>query len=341
MKKLIIFLALCLVLAACSQSNENKAQSNDKKENVKIKQKYELRGKYKDGRDAENKEEEVTVPKNPQKIVTFDYGAADIIKSLGKENSVAGISIGSSTSMLPEELKNFTDDKYKNVGELGKPNFEKIAEIDPDLIIFSNRTASSETLKEFKKAAPDAALVYIGSDDNNVVKSVNDNTKKLGKILDKEDKATELTNQLTNEETKAKNQAKKVDDSIMLLLVSQGELSTYGPGGRFGGLLYDQLGFKPADKDIKPNPHGQPVSFEYVSSKKPEVIFAMDRDEATDGKRTSEKVLSNDVLKNVPAVKDDNIINLDAKSWYFSSGGIKSTIKQIQEIQNIAKKLQE
>lgn len=53
----------------------------------------------------------------------------------------------------------------------------------------------------------------------------------------------------------------------MLLLVSQGELSTYGPGGRFGGLLYDQLGFKPADKDIKPNPHGQPVSFEYVSSK--------------------------------------------------------------------------
>nr|WP_306299589.1 ABC transporter substrate-binding protein [Mammaliicoccus lentus] len=223
MKKLIIFLALCLVLAACSQSN-------DKKETVKIKQKYELRGKYKDGRDAENKEEEVTVPKNPQKIVTFDYGAADIIKSLGKENSVAGISIGSSTSILPEELKNFTDDKYKNVGELGKPNFEKIAEIDPDLIIFSNRTASSETLKEFKKAVPDAALVYIGSDDNNVVKSVNDNTKKLGKILDKEDKATELTNQLTNEETKAKNQAKKVDDSIMLLLVSQGELSTYGPG---------------------------------------------------------------------------------------------------------------
>ncbi|HBV03878.1 MAG TPA: hypothetical protein DEB65_06260 [Staphylococcus sp.] len=70
----------------------------------------------------------------------------------------------------------------------------------------------------------------MGSDDNNVVKSVNDNTKKLGKILDKEDKATELTNQLTNEETKAKNQAKKVDDSIMLLLVSQGELSTYGPG---------------------------------------------------------------------------------------------------------------
>ncbi|HBV03879.1 MAG TPA: hypothetical protein DEB65_06265 [Staphylococcus sp.] len=51
---------------------------------------------------------------------------------------------------------------------------------------------------------------------------------------------------------------------------------------------------------MKPNPNGQPVSFEYVSSKKPEVIFAMDRDEATDDKGTSEKVLSNDVLKKCP-----------------------------------------
>src|SRR5699024_12129812 len=102
----IIDIELCITIDECSHSNEKKDQSNDKKETVKIKQKYELRGKYKDGRDAENKEEEVTVPKNPQKIVTFDYGAADIIKSLGKENSVAGISIGSSTSMLPEELKN-------------------------------------------------------------------------------------------------------------------------------------------------------------------------------------------------------------------------------------------
>ncbi|UTI85564.1 hypothetical protein NIT60_02460 [Mammaliicoccus sciuri] len=67
----------------------------------------------------------------------------------------------------------------------------------------------------------------------------------------------------------------------------------------------------------------------------------MDRDKATDGKGTSKKVLGNDVLKDVDAVKNNQIINLDAKSWYFSSGGIKSTTKQIQEIQQIAKKLQE
>ncbi|UXU83521.1 hypothetical protein MUA77_12005 [Mammaliicoccus sciuri] len=55
-------------------------------------------------------------------------------------------------------------------------------------------------------------------------------------------------------------------------------------------------------------------------------------------KGTSKKVLGNDVLKDVDAIKNNNIINLDAKSWYFSSGGIKSTTKEIQQI---AKKLQE
>ena len=31
----------------------------------------------------------------------------------------------------------------------------------------------------------------------------------------------------------------------MYLLVNEGELSTFGPGGRFGDLIYDTLGFKP------------------------------------------------------------------------------------------------
>ena len=41
------------------------------------------------------------------------------LKHSVKENNVAGISIGSSDSMLPKELKSFTKDKYTNVGELG------------------------------------------------------------------------------------------------------------------------------------------------------------------------------------------------------------------------------
>ena len=37
----------------------------------------------------------------------------------------------------------------------------------------------------------------------------------------------------------------------MYLLVNEGELSTFGPGGRFGDLLFNTLGFKPADQHVK------------------------------------------------------------------------------------------
>ena len=41
----------------------------------------------------------------------------------------------------------------------------------------------------------------------------------------------------------------------MYLLVNEGELSTFGPGGRFGDLIYDTLGFKPTDEHVKASPH--------------------------------------------------------------------------------------
>ena len=51
----------------------------------------------------------------------------------------------------------------------------------------------------------------------------------------------------------------------MYLLVNEGELSTFGPGSRFGGLVFDTLGFKPVDKDVSKGPHGQNVNNEYIN----------------------------------------------------------------------------
>ena len=93
MKKLLVLMVITLILAACGQT-KGTSDSDSKKETVTVNQKYELRGKYKDGRDAEQKDEKVKITKDPKKVVTFDYGATDIIKALGKVNSVGGISIG-------------------------------------------------------------------------------------------------------------------------------------------------------------------------------------------------------------------------------------------------------
>ncbi len=99
----------------------------------------------------------------------------------------------------------------------------------------------------------------------------------------------------------------------MYLLVNEGELSTFGPKGRFGGLVYDTLGFNAVDKKVSNSNHGQNVSNEYVNKENPDVILAMDRGQAISGKSTAKQALNNPVLKNVKAIKEDKVYNLDPK----------------------------
>jgi len=328
MKKFILLIVVAVLLSACSQSKSNEK----KKDIVKIKTKYDLRGDRKDGKDAEVKKGTVVIPKNPKRIVTFDYGAVDTIKALGHSSAIKGIAKGKSGESLPEDLASFKQKKYANVGELGKPNYNAVAKQKPDLIIFSGRTASKQVLEELKKAAPNAKLLYIGTDDEQTLSSIKKNTSDLGKIFDESSKAQKYIEKLNKISNNTEKIASKISDKSMILLTSEGELSTYGPKDRFGGLIYNEMGMKPADEKIKAGPHGKPVSLEYVAEEDPDIIFAMDRDKATSGKGTSRKILNNDVLKEVSAVKKKQIIELDPKEWYFSTNGIQSSIKQVKEL---------
>ena len=75
----------------------------------------------------------VEVPKNPKRVVVFDYGILDILDTLG-----ANV-IGLPRDMVPEHLSKYSSDKYVNLGSLKEPNLEKIYEAKPDLIIIAGR----------------------------------------------------------------------------------------------------------------------------------------------------------------------------------------------------------
>ncbi|HAL08455.1 MAG TPA: iron ABC transporter substrate-binding protein [Staphylococcus sp.] len=341
MKKVFSFIliaVLSVVLVACgsnSSSKEEKSSKDDTKsesKTIEIQSKYQVRGEKKDGSDSKNIEEKVKVPVNPKKVVVLDYGALDTVEALGVKDTVKGAPKGEGGASLPDFLNTFKGDDVVNTGSVKEVNYDKIAEIQPDLILFSGRTAGTEVQDELKKAAPDAARLYVGADDKDLLNSVEENTTNLGKIFDKEDKAKELNADLDKKVKTAIAKAKKVDDKAMFLLVNEGELSTYGPGARFGSLIYDVLDIKPVDKNIKASGHGQPISYEYVTEKNPGIIYAMDRGKAIGGKESSNKALSNDVIKDVDAIKNDKVINVDPELWYLASGGVRTTEKQVDEV---------
>ena len=60
----------------------------------------------------------------------------------------------------------------------------------------------------------------------------------------------------------------------------------------------------------------------------------MDRGSVVGGKATTNQVLKQS-YKNVKAVKSNHIYELDPKLWYFSSGSSTTTIKQIDELNEV------
>ncbi|ARJ50629.1 ferrated catecholamine ABC transporter substrate-binding lipoprotein SstD [Staphylococcus lutrae] len=331
----LMMIALMFVLAACGnqQGKKEETKTASEEEVVEIKNNFTLRGKAQDGSEDKAYQDTVKVTKNPKKAIVFDYGTVDTLKALGVEDQIAALPKGEGNASLPDFLSEFKDARYTNLGSLKDINFDAVAKVKPDIIYLSPRTATQKNIDELKKAAPDASIVYMSANDKDFIASMKLNTQKLGEIYNKTSEAEALVKTLDEKIAKMKAHTKNIHDKAMYLLVNEGELSTFGAGDRFGNLVYNTLGFTPADDQIKGSRHGQNVTNEYVSEKNPGIIFAMDRGQAIGKRSTAKQVLGNDVLKNVSAIKKGQVVELDPKLWYFSSGSTTTTIKQIDELE--------
>src|SRR5699024_12210514 len=108
---------IAVITAACgSNESENEGEAKEK-ETVTV----------------EHEIGETEVEKNPKEVVVFDFGALDTLDELDVE--VAGVP----KNNMPTYLDKYESDEYENVGSLKEPDFEKIAEIDPDVILISGR----------------------------------------------------------------------------------------------------------------------------------------------------------------------------------------------------------
>lgn len=262
----------------------------------------------------------VEVQKNPQKVVVFDNGSLDTLDALGVGDRV----IGAATKNLPSYL-----DKYKDVesaGGIKEPDLEKINQLQPDLIIISGR--QSDYKEELAKITP---TLYLAVDTKEPWESVQQNVNALAEIFGKEDKAKEELATLTKEIEETKEKASKLEQTALVTLVNEGQLSAYGSGSRFG-LVHDVFGFKQADDQIEASTHGQSVSYEYILEKNPGILFVVDRTKAIGGDDSKDNVSANELVAQTDAGKNDQVISLQPDVWYLSGGGLESMKLMIEDV---------
>ena len=324
-----------VTLAACSTSTSNKSESATDTVTIKT-----STGKTK-------------VPTNPKKIVVLDYGAADTIRALGKTDSIIGMPMDT----LPSYLSDLKNQKgITNVGNLKEVDLEKVASLNPDLIILSGRTQAQ--MDEFKKIAP---TVYFETSSTDYWGSVKTNIQELAKVFgsDAEKTAKNKIAAIDKIVEKAKAANKDTKLTTLTVMLNEGSLAGISPQGRFS-FVYNSLGFKPTSLNI-PNEqggggkkasgqkdkssqgqktggnHGTALSFESISQVNPDIIFVVDRTLAIGGDDTKNSdILNNTLLQETNAGKNGRIVTLTPDLWYLSGGGLESTKLMFEEASKYA-----
>lgn len=261
------------------------------------------------------------VEKNPEKVVVFDFGSLDTLDKLGVE--VTGVP----QMNIPSYLDKYEGDEYENIGGLKEPDFEKISEIDPDLIIISGR--QGDLYEEFQELGD---TIFLGVDAENYMESFENNVKVLGEIFEKESEAEEALADIETSIADVKEKAEESGKNGLIILANDDKISAYGPNSRFG-IIHDVLGVEPVDEGIEVATHGQNVSFEYVVEEDPDLLYVIDRGAAIgEGESAAQLIVENQLMERTKAMKNDDIYYLEPDFWYLSGGGLVSVEEMVNEI---------
>ena len=322
MKKLMLVmfaLIASLVLVACQEDSTDESSDTDAESEEQQTDEINAEADAATEITVEHELGKTTVPVNPETIAVFDFGTLDTLDNLGV--TVDALPLAN----VPGYLDQFASDEYTNAGTLFEPDFEALANLDPDLIIISGRT--QEAYDDLSELAP---TVYVTMDNADYLGSFEKNVTLMGEIFSKQTEAAEAVEKVKTEAAAVKEIVPE-DKLGLIILTSDGSVNAYGPGSRFG-LIHDVLGVTPVDETIEAVNHGQSISFEYLAEKNPDLLYVLDRNAVTGGDYTAETTLDNDLVNGTTAATEGNITYLTPDYWYLSSGGITSVTQMIEEI---------
>jgi len=308
LNKTLLMGVIAVFLAACASNNdgnENESEQNEESETITV----------------EHELGETEVDKNPEKVIVFDFGSLDTLDKL--DIDVTGVP----QKNVPEYLDKYEDDTYENIGALKEPDFEKIAEIDPDLIIISGR--QSDVYDQLQELGP---TVFLGVDTERYMDSFTENVETIGEIFDKEEEAEQELKSVEDHIAEVQEKAEEADKDGLIILANDDKISAYGPASRFG-LIHDVFGVPASDEDIEVSTHGKNVSFEYVVEQDPDLLYVVDRSAAIGEGASAKQVVENSLMEDTKAMQNDDIIYLDPDYWYLSGGGLISVDEMVDEIE--------
>ena len=245
---------------------------------------------------------EVTI-ESADSVVVTDNRLFRLVADWGIDLSAAPRAL-----MSPENpLK--ADESILDLGTHAEPDFEKVVEADPDLIVNGYRYGGHA--EDMKKAAPDAAFIDMTNDELSTDEYLVDSVELLGEVFGKQDEAKAVIDDLHAAVAAAK-EAYDPDTTVMGLVTSGNEIRYSSPkDGRGSSIFFDLVGLTPAlQTDGSTNDKGDDISIEAIAQSDADFFLVLDREAAFADSESSpalELINSSSALATVPAVQNKAI----------------------------------
>jgi len=271
---LLVVFALMFSLAACSTNNATKPQDTSQTATETVKTQFPLKVTDFLGR-------EVTIEKEPQRIVSLAPSTTELIYALGAGNKVVGVT---DFDNYPPEVKN-----VPKVGGFKGPNVEAITAQKPD-IIFASTLSGKEQMESLEKMGIPVVMLEAKNIDQ-IYQSI----KIIGQITGTEKKGEEIIKEMQDKIKEINDKVKNLPKVSVFYLVSLDGNWTSGKG-TFIDELINLAGGKNVAEDV--NGWAQ-YSVEELVKKNPDVII------------TSPHAGDVKDIKNMAGYKDTNAVKND------------------------------
>lgn len=259
------------------------------------------------------------LPAIPETIVALDVSALDTITALGV------IPDGVVTPLFVDYLPDAVEEAPA-MGSLFEPDFERIAAMQPDIVVVGVRGAAQA--EALSRIAP-TAVMSVGSN------ALEDGLARLegyGRMLGREDRAAVLAADLEEKIAEARALVQDTGGTALIVMTNGPKLSTFGSASRFGW-LHSALGWEQAMPDIDTATHGEAISFEFIAEADPDTLIVIDRGQAVgDGSASAQATLDNELIDSTTAAREGRILFISPAEAYVASGGIQAINRTLDEI---------
>lgn len=241
--------------------------------------------------------ETYTVPDDVERIViTGAMEAMEDATALDVE-PVGAITLGGE---FPEVFKESMG-QAESIGEKQEPNFEKILQLKPDVILGTTKFPE-KVVSKLEQIAPTILVSHISTD-------WEDNLLLMGALNGKEKEAETLLSDYGQlvDTAKADLAEDFEDKTVVAIRVRAGKMFIYPEDVFFNPILYSELELN-APEAVKNAKAQEEISIEQLAEMNPDYIFMQVQQTGTqENEQAFEQLKQNSIIQNIDAFKEEQV----------------------------------